>query len=297
MKIVQADEVPMKERLEPVRDGKLYYQRLLGEPGHSPSNFSFDIYELCSDQYSPRHRHNFDQFRYTLEGELDYARDGKMGPGVLGYFPEGVHYGPQTIKAGCKIIILQFAGSSGCGYMGDEALEQGRVELKQFGAFKEGVFRRNEGVPGKKNMDAYQAIWEYMNKRPMVYPKGLYNRPFFLNAPIFQWSPIAGMPGVEEKATGVFSDSKTRAGCFRIQPKATLKATGRGIYFVLSGKGKLNDTPYRRHTTLLVEVGETADFTAEETTEILLMGLTDPALVKKDFVPSDVAEEVMEAAE
>ena len=44
------------------------------------------------DRYSPTHRHNFDQVRYVVSGEIEYGSL-KCGPGDCIYFPEGVFYG------------------------------------------------------------------------------------------------------------------------------------------------------------------------------------------------------------
>jgi hypothetical protein len=42
-------------------------------------NFQFDIGQIEGDFASPRHRHNFDQFRFQLEGTMNFDRNGKMG--------------------------------------------------------------------------------------------------------------------------------------------------------------------------------------------------------------------------
>src|SRR5271168_1317022 len=60
--------------------------------------------------HSPRHRHNFDQVRFILEGEVTYDRK-NYGAGWLGYFPEGVPYGPHG-GIEHREIVLQFAGLS-----------------------------------------------------------------------------------------------------------------------------------------------------------------------------------------
>lgn len=62
---------------------------LNGTPG-TIGNFQFDIGQIEGDFASPRHRHNFDQFRFQLEGTMNFDRNGWMGPGTCGYFPEGV---------------------------------------------------------------------------------------------------------------------------------------------------------------------------------------------------------------
>lgn len=49
--------------------------------------------------YSPRHRHNFEQFCFPLSGSFSIRTDSVpeviLHEGELGYFPEGVEYSPQ----------------------------------------------------------------------------------------------------------------------------------------------------------------------------------------------------------
>src|ERR687893_503860 len=121
------------------RGGESTYFRMLdGEEG-SAGNFSL-LVARSPGRFSPRHRHNFEQFRYQLEGVADYGRTGKLKPGMLGYFPESVHYGPQTQPDGemLSVMVLQFAGASGNGYPGRSVSLAVAEELKQIGHFKDG---------------------------------------------------------------------------------------------------------------------------------------------------------------
>jgi hypothetical protein len=150
------------------------------------------------------------------------------------------------------------------------------------------VFYRKEGLPGKKTLDSFQATWELANGRPMVYPKPQYADPILMNTTNYRWMPLAGAPGVEEKSYGTFTDCKIRAASYKLDPGASLKATGRGIYFVLSGKGTLEGGPYRKYTAILLETGESATFKAEETSEIHLFGLPEIARMRTQL-PADFA--------
>ena len=158
MKIVQIEDVERKRGLE--HRGGTFFSRTMveGTPG-TPGNFKFSLSELGTDYSGPRHRHNFDQFRFALEGESTYGQDGTLKAGMLGYHPEGVHYGPQVNVTPITNVVLQFGGASGSGYLLPREVKAGMEELKAFGEFKDGVFHRHDGQPGKKNMDAYQAIW------------------------------------------------------------------------------------------------------------------------------------------
>ena len=78
------------------RSGGIDFKRLMqGTPG-SPDNFEFSIVRTAGDYFTPRHRHNFDQVRYCIEGAMNYAPGKDLKAGTAGYFPEGTYYGPQA---------------------------------------------------------------------------------------------------------------------------------------------------------------------------------------------------------
>src|SRR4051794_34932308 len=82
MKVVQIDDVPLLRGLE--HRGGTFHSRtpVEGTPG-TPGNFKFSLSRLGSDYSGPRHRHNFDQFRFMLEGHSDYGQDGPLKAGML----------------------------------------------------------------------------------------------------------------------------------------------------------------------------------------------------------------------
>src|SRR5215467_10416020 len=246
MRIVHGDQVAEKIRIQQHRQGMFRHRTLAtGEPG-TAGNFILEMVRTTDDFFSPRHRHNFDQFRYQLEGEFDFDRNGKMTPGVIGYFPEGTPYGPQSSSVSSLTLVLQFGGASGNGYMTQEQMEAGTAELKKHGTFEKGVFRRNEGEEGKRNIDGYQAVWEHVNRRPMKYPPQRYQDPILMNPGHFEWVPVEGSPGVCERLMGVFTERKCEARFLRLAPAARIFAPGRKVYFVLTGEGHIGDRPGAR---------------------------------------------------
>ena len=95
MKVVQLETTPEVRGLEH-RGGTFHARTIVeGKPG-TPGNFKFSLSRLGTDYSGPRHRHNFDQYRFMIEGESDYGQDGPLKAGMLGYYPEGVPYGPQV---------------------------------------------------------------------------------------------------------------------------------------------------------------------------------------------------------
>ncbi len=276
MKIVQGDEVAWARGLQH-RGGTFHYRHLLeGTPG-TAGNFHLGIGQQDGDFVSPRHRHNFDQFRYQLEGTSNFDRNGKMKAGSLGYFPEGVAYGPQSSEGRSVTAVLQFGGASGNGYLSPQEVAAGTEQLKKFGTFEAGIFRRNDDVEGRRNSDAYQAIWEHMHGRRMDYPKPRYRDPVMLDPENYDWLPIAGMPGVREKPLGVFTERQCAAQLIEIARGARYRAGGRSVYLVLAGAGIAHDSPYRRLTALHLAEGETATLVARDDTELLRLVLPDLA--------------------
>jgi hypothetical protein len=281
MKVVQADKTERKPASFH-RGGSANYAHLLDGDDASPvDNFSLVI-ARTPGRFSPRHRHNFEQFRYQIEGIADYGRTGKLKPGMIGYFPEGVHYGPQTQDPGDSLtmLVLQCGGASGSGYPGRKAVIAAQEEMREYGHFKDGVFFRNEGVPGKRNLDSFQAIWEHIAGRPMVYPKPRYDVPILMHPEASEWLPVEGSSGVFEKPMGAFTERQASARFLKLEPGAILSLTGkRDILFVVSGTGKVKggakSDPLRAHTTLYLEPGARAELEAKQEIEILHMRLPD----------------------
>jgi hypothetical protein len=277
MKIVQGDSIEQKPASFH-RGGSAKYAHLLdGDPDSPVDNYSLVI-TRTPGRFSPRHRHNFEQFRFQLDGIANYGRTGKLTPGTLGYFPEGVHYGPQTQDEGetLTMLVLQCGGASGSGYAGRAAVLRGQAELRELGTFKDGIFHRNEGVPGKKNVEGFQAIWEHLHGRPLVFPQPRYDVPIFMHPDNFEEVPVEGSPGTFEKHLGVFTECRTEGSMMRIDAGASYSPVGqRDIFFVLSGKGTAEGEPLRRFTTVFLEYGETATLKADEPIEMLRLRLPD----------------------
>jgi len=287
VKIVQGDQMPIDEQAGNVRSGRLKKQVFLdGEEG-TPGNFRFGLFYQTGDFYSPRHRHNFDQFRFQIDGDADFDKNGTMHPDTIGYFPEGALYGPQTSSGPNVVAVVQFGGPSGSGYLSQRQVNAAYEEMKKFGAFDKGVYRRNEGVPGRKNMDSFQATWEYANHRAMVYPKPQYVDPILMNPACFRWMPLPGASGVEVKTLGTFTDCRIRCARYRVAAGSRLSGKGRGLFLVLSGKGSVESEPMRRYTAAYLADGDQATFAAEETAEIQLLGLPSESLIGRQPLTAD----------
>jgi hypothetical protein len=248
-----------------------YYELLHGREG-APDNFYLSIGVLAGDFVSPRHRHNFDQVRFQLEGAYDFGADGVMHPGSIAYFPEGTRYGPQkTVDPKTLTLVLQMGGASGNGYMSEREFQRGLAELKTLGSFKDGVFTREKPGGGKINQDAYEAVWEHVNRRELIYPKERYTRAVFMEPENFAWVPSG--PGLATKLMGVFNERGTKIAFHRLDAGAKFKLDEASLWFVWSGSGHAGDQAWRRWTTMRTEAGEHAEIEAAEPSQVLQMAL------------------------
>ena len=240
MKIVQGDKIEWVRGLEH-RGGTFHFRHLLdGEPG-TIDNFSLSMGRNDKDFVSPRHRHNFDQFRYQLEGDLNFARDGKMTPGMVGYFPEGASYGPQTSEATAMTIVLQFGGASGSGYLSRQECKQAHERAEaSLGTFEGGVYHaqsrrarqaQSRRLPG--DLGARQQAAAALSQAA-------------LSAADHDGLRALRLGGVERKSRRVRKSCSAsspsgarKPACSGSHPGATLRGTGRGIYVACSGSGRV----------------------------------------------------------
>lgn len=271
MQVISLESVPLIER-QHVREGVFRSRRILsGQPG-APGNFSLQL-SATPHYFSPRHRHNFDQVRFQLEGDFDFAADGVMRPGCVAYFPEGAYYGPQSSESPSVTLVLQFGGASGSGYISPEQYDQAAAELAKLGTFAKGVYTRLKPDGSKINKDAYEAVWEHVNGCPLVYPKVRYPRPVFMEPESFDWIPLAQQPGVSCKHLGEFSERRTRIAVYSLTPGASLSLADDSIYFVVAGSGAADGRPFESRATIHLGPGERASAFATNGLELLHIGL------------------------
>jgi hypothetical protein len=274
MKITQGDQQPFTRALQ-FRGGTTHFRHLLQGDEGTAGNFMLVIVRSEGDFFSPRHRHNFEQYRYVLDGQLNYSRNGKLTKGMLGYFPEGVMYGPQTQDKDkfSLALILQFGGTSGNGFLSRREVDAEENKLRKIGEFKNGVFHRNPGVPGKKNMDAMQAIWESANGRPLEYPKPRIVTPPFMDPANYEWTKVDGASGVSERLFAVSAERGSELRMLKIEAGSRYTLRGRAVYFTMSGSGTVGNEPLRTQTSIYTDTGESVEVSATETVEILQLGM------------------------
>lgn len=269
----------------PVRDlrgGTIQFKNLLNGNDSRPTNFSIVIARTDISFKSPRHRHNFDQVRVTLEGSTNFGPKENIDAGEVAYFPEGTHYGPQNqelSKAPSLAMVIQFGGASGCGYMSMPQLFEGQKALEAKGDFVDGVYRRKVFENGeRKNQDAYEAIWEYHNQRPIEYPRPRVTAPIHFRPDNLPSSPQPGQAGVEYKVLGEFNERGTRLEQYLLNADSSLELPANGqerLLFVQEGGLQVTGTDQGcgRYSALWYEADEPIHLTSTESTTLLMLHL------------------------
>src|SRR5690349_17742178 len=114
-----------------MRDGKLDQKFLLTGDDNSPNNYLLNVGLTGGGGWgTPRHRHNFDQIRFVLKGSYPVSPHKVMKEGSIAYFPESVHYGPQDRPEGLEMMVIQFGGASGQGFLSSPMREAANEALK-----------------------------------------------------------------------------------------------------------------------------------------------------------------------
>ena len=212
---------------EEVRRGRVHMIRrkrlplVTGVPGVT---MEYSLSVVPDGYFTPRHRHNFDQIRYTLSG-IQSTGLGDLAAGECGYFPEGSYYGTQKQEGQCECLVLQFQGASGEHLLSNEEMNATYEKLLSGGGkFENGVYKgfKPDGTP--KNRDSYEAIWEEHEGRDLVFPAQRYRQPVMMLAENYHFWPDRKRPGIEIKHLGTFSEARTGISFLRLLPGTSIAA-------------------------------------------------------------------------
>ncbi len=261
------------------RGGGIEFRNLLAGREGSKDNHHLSMWRENGKFFSPRHRHNFDQVRICLEGEVSVAPGQSIRSGGIGYFPEGAYYGPQDSEIASTGVVLQFGGPSGEGFVSFRQMAEAFEALKQQGKFEGGVFRREPAAvaPGtKRNQDGYEAIWEHVTGRALEYPSPRYSAPMVMDPENYDWAPDSGQKGVARRHLGTFTERRVELSLLRLDAGITCMLPprqGTRLHFALKGAGEVDDQPYRALSAWSTAAGESIALSAEAPSEIFVAGL------------------------
>jgi hypothetical protein len=249
MKVVPFDEGAF-HRDHPQGTVSFNYLLMGGEPG-SPENFRYILGRQVGDFHMPRHRHNFEQIRLPLIGDMNLGEQGTLRAGEIGYFPEGGTYGPQDdplTEPGQLQLVLQFGGSSGLGMGAGRGRGPGNMEAQ-----------RERRRPGAHKL-----------------PRARFSDVIKFDPCRFNYFPVDGQPGVERKFFGAFTERAFWIERIRIAAGARAMSyddKARRVIVVLSGRGAVDGTEVGKLTAIQAEGGETLVVGASEEMELHVVGI------------------------
>lgn len=223
MRVSKAGDTDV-ERVGSMREGKLEQKHLLfGEDG-SPNNFDLNMGNTGGGGWrTPRHRHNFDQIRYVIQGRLPYTETDVLEEGWVGYFPESVHYGPQERAEGLRTMVLQCGGASGAGYLSVAQREATNAELAKTGEFAKGMYHYTDASGAAQVVDGSYAIFEHAMGGKLEFATPRYEDVIAMNPQACEWLPT-GEDGVTQKSLGTFTERDLRIGFLHLDAGATYQA-------------------------------------------------------------------------
>jgi hypothetical protein len=249
-----------------MRAGKLAQKFLLtGEDG-SPNNYLLNVGLTGSGGWgTPRHRHNFDQIRYVLNGEYPVSPHKKMKQGSVAYFPESVHYGPQDRPEGLEMMVIQFGGASGSGFLSTPEREAANTRLEAKGAFKDGIFTWVDDKGQKHNMDGSAACFEEATGQKLVFNPARYDDVIMLEPEAYGWID-SGQPGVQTRPMASFTERNIALGFVRVAKGATFNTGSRDqieVMFMSEGTVTVDGQTYGPQTAIeLLPADAPVDITA-----------------------------------
>jgi ChrR Cupin-like domain len=255
--ICDTNQMPFEE----VRRGRVHMirrKRLPLDTGLPGVTMEYSLSIVPDGYFTPRHRHNFDQIRYTLTG-IQSTGHGDLAAGEVGYFPEGSYYGPQKQEGECACLVLQFQGASGERLLSNEEMNATYDKLiKAGGKFENGVYKgfKPDGTP--KNRDSYEAIWEAHEGHELAFPPPRYRDPVMMLADNARYWPDRKRPGIEIKHLGTFSEARTGLSFVRVKPGATIPAGTQEdaeLRYCISGSFDYDGRPCGAGTYVYLPVG------------------------------------------
>ena len=236
-----------------MREGKLVQKFLLEGQDGSPNNYLLNVGLTGSGGWgTPRHRHNFDQIRYVLKGKYPVSPHKVMGEGSVAYFPESVHYGPQDRPEGLEMMVVQFGGASGSGFLSTPQREAANARLEKKGTFKDGIFTWIDDKGQKHNMDGSAACFEEAMKTKLTFAPARYDDVVVMEPSASEWISTA-TPGVFTKLLGTFTERNCRISMIKLEAGATMNTGTRSqieVLFMGTGSFSVDGKTYGDKTAI-----------------------------------------------
>jgi hypothetical protein len=228
---------------------------LRGTPGE-PDNFRMAYQEPISGQEwsAPRHKHDYEQIRWVISGDITIAHNTTIEPGWVGYFPESAYYGPQTRGDNLTLLLIQFGGPSGYGFDSPEQLAEGRQALEaKGGTFEGGIYSWTDETGTVHRQDAAEAVHEEIRGHAMVYSDKRYQDLILMDPEAFTWIPDATQPGVSIKHLGTFTEREVKIAFVKLDAGASFvlgNEPAREMVYLAEGTLAVDGTDYGPRTAM-----------------------------------------------
>jgi hypothetical protein len=239
-------------------------------------SMEFNLTAFNGDEFwSPAHRHNFDQIRIGLEGVMNYGARSKLKPRTVAYYPEGTWYGPMACEGPSVSAIMQFDGASHGGYVTLARMDEATEVLRHKGRFEKGFYYPDGGLP---KIDGYQASWEEVTGRKMVYVEPpRFVDAIYMDIDSFNWLPAEG--GVMRKTLGRFGERDFTIEALLVPAGATAVVDRPGrlvVGFILTGEVEAGGSVLPKWSGAFAEHEDVMSFTGRaEASEVLIFTLPD----------------------
>jgi hypothetical protein len=172
------------------------------------------------------------------------------------------------------MLLIQFGGASGGGYLSKRQRREAMDVLEKKGHFEKGTLQYID-ENGIKH-DEYQAFWKQIKGSNFVYPTPRYNDLVLMNPESFDWVADEA-PGVACKWLATFTERRLRVGFIRVNPGASLTIKPGGstrLLFLAKGMIRHEERDYGEHTALSCEPQDKPlVVTAQKPTEFLYVQL------------------------
>lgn len=260
-------------RVGSMREGVLEQKYLLLGEDNSPNNYLLNIGRTGGGGWStPRHRHTFDQIRFVMKGNYPIAKGVVMKEGSVGYFPESVYYGPQERPEGLEMMVCQFGGASGQGFLSPTQREAANAALAKKGTFKDGIYTYIDEKGQRHNKDGSEACYEEATGKQSAYSKPRYDDFILMDPDAYEWTPT-DTKGVSIKWLGTFTERATQIALIRLDQGATYTAGKQPsieLLFLSQGAVKADGKEYGERTAFEIAKGEGLQaFTAAQPSQFL----------------------------
>jgi hypothetical protein len=278
MQVIETAKIPWSLVSRSNRPGRVH-RKLVREGEVSPGvGYTVDLvrYEGGHGTFSaPRHKHNFDQIRYTISGHPDFGHHQVASPGQSAFFPAGAAYGPETIEES-DMLLVQW----GENWMTRAQHDATHGEMQKVGEFRDGYYITTDASGDEHRADGRNAVWETFTGLKLIYPTPRYPQPVMMEPEGFSWRQAPGGTGVSQKVLGRFTEDDVYVSNYRWDQAGgvlTLSPERTQLAWIIDGNLTVDGASYDPATVIISEYGESSALSGTQDTQAVVFGLALPA--------------------